>query len=91
MFSADIDWPDDQEISDQAKDFVHKLLTMEQSERLGANGAGELMQHPWFEGIDWDTLMSQKSLFIPKCDDITDTSYFNGTSPTSSRSLVLCL
>jgi hypothetical protein len=70
-------------------------MSSDASARIGAE---QVMVHPWFDGIDWDTLMEQKSLFVPKIDDITDTSYFNGESqlqqqaPRSSANTVnLCL
>jgi hypothetical protein len=36
--------------------------------RLGANGAQEVKQHPWFDGFDWDMLadLKMKSPFVPK-------------------------
>jgi len=37
-----------------AKDIVAKLLTVEESKRLGKNGAEEIKNHPWFGGINWN-------------------------------------
>ena len=42
---AEIEWPDDLEITDEAKDFVEKLLTFDESERLGTAGAAEVRRH----------------------------------------------
>ena len=36
------------ETSDDFKDFVSKLLVKDPSQRLGANGALEVLAHPWF-------------------------------------------
>lgn len=45
-----------------ARDLVQKLLVLNPSERLGSGGkAGveRLKAHPFFQGIDWDTLWQQ--------------------------------
>jgi serine/threonine protein kinase len=40
-------------ISDEAKDFINKLLCREAKKRLGSVGeAAEVLAHPWFEGMD---------------------------------------
>jgi protein-serine/threonine kinase len=33
-------------------------------------------RHPFFNGLDWDTLRSQKAPFEPRLTGITDTSNF---------------
>lgn len=44
--------------------------------RLGRNGAHEIKQHPFFAGVDWNTIRNIDSPFIPVLKSITDTSYF---------------
>ncbi|GAA5878656.1 hypothetical protein JCM3774_000441 [Rhodotorula dairenensis] len=38
-----------------AKDLIRRLLTADLTQRLGNlhNGAQDVMDHPWFEGVDW--------------------------------------
>ncbi|BGP58686.1 Cytochrome c oxidase subunit 1 [Rhodotorula sphaerocarpa] len=38
-----------------AKDLIRRLLTADLTQRLGnlKNGARDVMNHPWFEGVDW--------------------------------------
>ncbi|EGC31155.1 hypothetical protein DICPUDRAFT_50356 [Dictyostelium purpureum] len=72
----EIEWPE--EISPEAKDLILKLLNPDPSKRLGANGATEVKQHPFFSDVNWDTLVSQdmSDLFLPKPDNVYDTDYF---------------
>lgn len=42
--------------------------------------------HPWFEGLDWTSLVRNKAAFIPSIEDETDTSYFV-PKPVSQRSM----
>ncbi|ORY60429.1 kinase-like protein [Neocallimastix californiae] len=37
---------------------------------------GEIKQHAFFQGINWNTLRSTKAPLVPKLRSITDTSYF---------------
>ncbi|KAL4703288.1 hypothetical protein ACJJTC_015420 [Scirpophaga incertulas] len=46
-----------------AKDLVEKLLILDHSKRIGANDRGDIYEsirnHPFFDGIDWNTIWSQ--------------------------------
>lgn len=41
-----------------AKDLCEKLLVSEPDERLGSNGFDEIKSHPFFEGIDWEGIVT---------------------------------
>jgi len=69
-------FPDETPISPVAKDLIVRLLC-EQETRLGINGVEELMAHPFFKGINWNTLRNQRSPFIPQLSSPIDTSYFD--------------
>ncbi|KAL4086442.1 hypothetical protein PRIC1_014146 [Phytophthora ramorum] len=45
-----------------ATDFLQRLLVKNPRQRLGcgADGALEIMGHPWFEGLDWDALLNRR-------------------------------
>lgn len=60
------------------KDFILKLLNKQPSKRLGANGAIEVKQHPFFEGIKWDDLLNKKIQppFKPNISNELDTTNF---------------
>lgn len=45
-------------------------------QRLGRHGADEIKAHPFFAGVDWNSLRSIDAPFKPKLQSITDTSYF---------------
>lgn len=43
------------------------MLVADPNERLGHNGATEIMDHQYFEGIDWDKVAQKKlSMFKPQ-------------------------
>ncbi|GJM96380.1 hypothetical protein PR202_ga13208 [Eleusine coracana subsp. coracana] len=76
ILNRKIPWPHvPKEMSFEARDLIDKLLT-EDPQRLGANGASEVKQHPFFKDISWDTLARQKAAFVPSSDSAFDTSYF---------------
>lgn len=66
-------WPED--MSPEARDFISKLLKINPDERLGTNGADEVKRHPFFAGINWDTLLTQEPPFVPEADP-ESTVYF---------------
>lgn len=68
--------PDDVHLSPEAEDLIHSLLTSS-DKRLGRHyGASEIKQHPFFRGVDWDTIRRVDAPFIPKLRSITDTRFF---------------
>lgn len=47
--------------SDNAVDFINKLLIRKQNQRLGYDRPGSAKNHPWFEGFDWDSLYDRRT------------------------------
>ncbi|KAI9781922.1 MAG: rim15, signal transduction response regulator [Peltula sp. TS41687] len=81
-----IDWPRDEDfpVSPEAKDIMHKLMCSDPRERLGANrdrkfasGGEEIKRHPWFDGVNWDTLFQDEAQFVPAPEHPEDTEYFD--------------
>lgn len=78
-------WPSEEEeeeacleVSPEAKDLIRKLLNPDPNQRLGANdGAEEIKNHPFFKGINWNTLWDETASFIPVTDDPESTDYFD--------------
>jgi serine/threonine-protein kinase RIM15 len=61
-------------MSPEAKDLIMKLLNPNPKERLGIEG---VKAHPFFKSIDWATIHEQKMPFVPRPQNIMDTSYFD--------------
>jgi serine/threonine protein kinase len=80
ILAAEINWPEppDPELSDDAKDLIQRLLMVNPTMRLGANGAAEIKAHPFFTGVDWDNMLAKPGPYVPKFDndDQFNTEYF---------------
>lgn len=69
-------FPEDIHLSPEAEDLIRSLLTSS-DKRLGRHGgADEIKQHPFFRGVDWETIRQVDAPFIPKLRSITDTRFF---------------
>ncbi|KAJ5973806.1 hypothetical protein N7481_011016 [Penicillium waksmanii] len=67
-------------LSTEGRNFVKGLLNRNPKHRLGAEGdAKQLMEHPFFDDIDWDALCRKQVIppFKPKLQSDTDTSNFD--------------
>ncbi|KAK6459171.1 uncharacterized protein RJT20DRAFT_90790 [Scheffersomyces xylosifermentans] len=68
--------PEDIHLSPESEDLIRKLLTSSDN-RLGRyGGAEEIKRHPFFRGVDWETIRKVDAPFIPKLRSITDTRFF---------------
>ncbi|KAI5949544.1 RIM15 [Candida jiufengensis] len=82
ILSGVIQWPDlppEEDLqfcSPEGKDLIMKLLTLNPEDRLGSNGTIEIMQHPFFQCINWDTIFDEPAPFVPNQDDPESTDYF---------------
>lgn len=63
-------------LSAEASDLIRKLIR-DQSERLGSSGVAEIMSHPFFAGINWETLRNSRPPYVPEVRGETDTSHFD--------------
>ncbi|SCU90910.1 LANO_0D10242g1_1 [Lachancea nothofagi CBS 11611] len=79
-----IDWPKfpDEEaerefVSNEAKDLISRLLVVDPSKRLGANGAHEIFEHPYFKDVDWEQLYAETGSFVPEVAHPESTDYFD--------------
>ena len=48
------------EWSNSCLDFINALLQRKRENRLGKNGAKELMEHPWYQNFNWNDLVKNK-------------------------------
>ena len=53
-----------------AADLCRRLLDKNPKTRLGANGCEEIMAHPWFKSVKWESILSdrKKPPFTPPKD-----------------------
>ena len=86
-----IHWPSDEDcpVSEEAKDLMLRLMTVDTKERLGSNmqethasGGEEIRRHPWFESTNWETLLEDEASFIPAPAHPEDTEYFDARGAT---------
>ena len=68
--------PSEANLSPASTDLIKKLIC-DPDHRLGKGGVMEIKMHPFFEGIDWDSLTLNKSPYIPNIKSETDTSNFD--------------
>ncbi|KAH3667745.1 hypothetical protein WICMUC_005277 [Wickerhamomyces mucosus] len=75
-FQETLQFPDDIHLSPEAENLIRRLLTNSEH-RLGRHGgAQEIKNHPFFRGVDWNTIRKVDAPFIPKLKSITDTRFF---------------
>jgi len=63
-------------VTPEAQDLINQLLTLDHTKRIGSNGASEIKKHPFFAGIAWDTLRTQRAPIIPEQKGAEDTENF---------------
>lgn len=68
-------------VSDEAKDFISKLLDRNPATRLGASeeDAAEIMRHPFFASLNWDDVINKRITpeWVPEMKNETDTHLFD--------------
>ncbi|XP_077500126.1 microtubule-associated serine/threonine-protein kinase 3-like isoform X3 [Amblyomma americanum] len=79
VINDEIEWPEDEDwpLPEDARHLVSQLLQQNPLDRLGTGGAHEVKEHPFFNDVDWDSLLRQKAEFVPQLEDEEDTSYFD--------------
>ena len=76
--------PRESNLSQPAMDLIVRLCCGPE-ERLGMNGAGEIKTHPFFDGINFETVRKQHPPYIPNIRYATDTSNFDPVDPDKLR------
>ncbi|KAM3719597.1 Microtubule-associated serine/threonine-protein kinase [Dirofilaria immitis] len=62
----------------EAESLIKRLLEKDPVERLGTAGdAQQLMNDPFFAGLNFKSLLRQKAEFVPQLEGEEDTSYFD--------------
>ena len=69
VVNDDIEWPSESDwpVQPEAKDLITALLQQNPRDRIGTvAGGAEIKMHPFFDGVDWNSLLRQKAEFIPQ-------------------------
>eukprot|EP00696_Hemimastix_kukwesjijk_P006066 gnl/Hemi2/17679_TR5825_c0_g16_i1.p1 gnl/Hemi2/17679_TR5825_c0_g16~~gnl/Hemi2/17679_TR5825_c0_g16_i1.p1 ORF type:complete len:228 (-),score=42.06 gnl/Hemi2/17679_TR5825_c0_g16_i1:153-836(-) len=69
-------FPEDCQISAESKDLLLRL-TCDADNRLGSRSIDEIKTHPFFRGVDWETIRHNQSPYIPEISSPTDTRHFD--------------
>ena len=86
-----IEWPSEEEclVSDEARNLMSRLMAIDPKDRLGSNpgesygsGGEEIRKHPWFDSINWETLLEDEAQFVPNPENPEDTEYFDARGAT---------
>jgi serine/threonine protein kinase len=87
LFSAicQDDFDDPRAVSGTVIDLIRKLLVKDPTQRLGslARGERDILEHPWFDGLDLPALRTRQSShvpWVPTIKDPLDTSNFDDWS-----------
>mmetsp|Transcript_2950 Transcript_2950/g.8124 ORF Transcript_2950/g.8124 Transcript_2950/m.8124 type:complete len:477 (-) Transcript_2950:778-2208(-) len=71
-----LQFPPEANLSWAAKNLITALLC-DAEYRLGArNGREDFVKHPFFDGMDWSTVLTQPAPFVPDLSGPTDVRYF---------------
>ena len=68
--------PPEANLSPAATDILKKLIA-DTDNRLGRNGADEIKNHPFFEGLDWSQLRNQTAPYVPQVSSEISTENFD--------------
>jgi serum/glucocorticoid-regulated kinase 2 len=71
LLTCDLEFPENVEVSDVAKDLLRKLLAHDPKERLGCkevpdidpDGVNSIKEHTFFRGVDFDKVLSMEVRF----------------------------
>ena len=71
-------------LSSAAVDLIKRLCCAPER-RFGRDGIAEIQKHPFFKGINWDSLHTTTPPFQPDVQSPTDTSNFDPVDPQSNH------
>jgi hypothetical protein len=53
------------------KDLLKGLLAQDKNQRLGSKGIQDIIDHPWFNGLDWESIKTKEAVtpYIPPLEN----------------------
>jgi protein kinase A len=62
IVSKPVAFPQEPQLSPEAKDIIHQFCTVDRSHRLGniSGRAARVKEHPFFKGVQWDDVYYRK-------------------------------
>lgn len=79
ILKGKIHWPRD--MDRLSRDIIKAFLHPDRTKRLGnlIGGAQDVLDHPWFRGVDWDALERReiRAPIIPHVSSVEDTRHFS--------------
>ncbi|XP_059174272.1 citron rho-interacting kinase-like isoform X2 [Physella acuta] len=72
-FKNSLRFPTESDVSEDGKDLVKKLLTDSHSRLTWT----EIKAHPFFKGVNWDTIREGEAVYVPSIHGLDDTSHFD--------------
>ncbi|KAL1924583.1 uncharacterized protein VTP21DRAFT_4237 [Calcarisporiella thermophila] len=78
ILQDDIEFPAEG-FNDSVRDFIKKLLHRDPARRLGSQGVDDIKNHPYFHGLNWNSVMAKRFIppFVPSFDGDLDLSHFD--------------
>ncbi|KAI6227537.1 Non-specific serine/threonine protein kinase [Aphelenchoides fujianensis] len=79
IINEEVEYPEGEEALDpNAESLIQMLLEKNPVDRLGTiGGAADVAAHPFFDSLDFNSLLRQKAEFVPQLENEEDTSYFD--------------
>jgi len=82
-FRTSLEFPEEREVSAEARSLISQLLRG-RDERLDLDG---IKAHPFFEGLDWNSLRARRAPHLPVISSETDTQNFEEFEPATEAAM----
>jgi serine/threonine kinase 38 len=73
-FQTSLEFPEEPQISPEARHLIQKCLLVEQLDRKGYD---DIVKHPWFKRMDFEAVRQQKAPWVPEINNDEDTTNFD--------------
>lgn len=73
-------------ISEETKSLITGLLCDPQ-DRLCRNGIQDIIEHPFFRGVDWENIRNLEAPYVPKLENDYDTRHFESYPSNNCESI----